>query len=56
MSVAAQTREHTASVTREHKFSVEIEGTCVSKNLDETIRLPSEKRQESIGEIREERL
>ena len=33
--------------------SVEIEGTCVSKNLDETVRLQSEKRQEWTREIRE---
>ena len=37
-------------------FSVEIEGTCVSKNFDETVRLQSEKREEWIREIREERL
>ena len=28
--------------------SIEIEGTCVSKNLDQTVRLQSEKRQEWI--------
>ena len=33
--------------------SMEIEGTCVSKNFDETVRLQSEKRQEWIREIRE---
>ena len=32
--------------------SVKIEGTCVSKNLDETVRLQSEKREEWIREIR----
>ena len=36
--------------------SVEIKGTCVSKNLDETVRLQSEIRREWIREIREERL
>ena len=36
--------------------SVEIEGTCVSKNFDETVRLQSEKRQEWIRGIRAERL
>ena len=56
MSVAAKTREDTASMTREHKFLVEIEGTCVSKNFDETVRLQSEKKQEWIREIRGERL
>ena len=35
---------------------MEIEGNCVSKNFDETVRLHSEKRQEWIREIREERL
>ena len=35
---------------------MEIEATCVSKNLDETVRLQSEKREEWIGEIRGERL
>ena len=31
-------------------------GTCVSNNLDETVRLQSEIRREWIREIREERL
>ena len=31
-------------------------GTCVSKNLDETVRLQSEKRQEWMREMRGERL
>ena len=35
---------------------MKIEGTCVSKKLDETVRLLSEKRQEWIREIRGERL
>ena len=35
---------------------MEIEGTCVSKNLDETVRLQLEKRQEWIRKIRGERL
>ena len=35
---------------------MEIEGTCVSKNLDETVRLQSEIRRERIREIREKRL
>ena len=35
---------------------MEIEETCTSKNLDETVRLQSEKRQEWIREIKEERL
>ena len=35
---------------------MEIEGTCVSKNLDEAVRLQSEKRQEWIREIRQEKL
>ena len=34
---------------------MEIEGICVSKNLDETVRLKSEKREEWIREIRGER-
>ena len=36
MSAAAKTRVHTASVISKHKFSVKIEGNCVSKNLDES--------------------
>ena len=36
--------------------SVEIEGTCVLKNFDETVRLQSEKREKWIREIRGERL
>ena len=36
--------------------SVEIEGACVSKNLDETVRLESEKREEWIRELRRGRL
>ena len=50
VSVAAKTREDTASMTREHKFFCKNRGTCVSKNLDETLRLQSEKRQEWIQE------
>ena len=42
-------------MTREHKFLSGTEGTCVSKNFDETVRLQSEKRQEWIREIRGER-
>ena len=56
MSVAAKTRENTASVTREHKFLSGTDGTCVSKNFDEMVRLQSEKRQEWIPEVRKERL
>ena len=37
-------------------FSVEIKETCVSKNLEETVRLQSEKREEWIQEIMGERL
>ena len=36
--------------------SVKIDGTCVSKNLDETVCLQSEKRQEWMREMRGERL
>ena len=35
---------------------MEIEGTCVSKYFEETVRLQSEKRREWIREIRRERL
>ena len=56
MSVAAKTREDTASMTREHKFLGGNEGTCVSKYFDETVRLQSEKKKEWIREITEERL
>ena len=35
---------------------MEIEGTCVSKNLDETVRLQFEKRQDWIRVIGGERL
>ena len=44
VSVAAWKRENTASTSS----SVEIEGACVSKNFDETVRLQSEKRQKWI--------
>ena len=50
MSVAAKTREDTASMTKEHKF---LGGTCVSKNLDETVRLQSEIREERLQRIAE---
>ena len=40
-------------MTRERQF---LEGNCVSKNLDETVRLQSEKREEWIREIRGEKL
>ena len=53
MSIAAKTREDTASMT---SSSVEIEGTCVSKYFEETVRLQSEIRREWIREIRGERL
>ena len=47
-------RERTQRVWRGRtSFSVEIEGTCVSKNLDETVRLQFEKREEWMREIRE---
>ena len=52
VSVAAKTREDTGSTSS----SVEIEGTCVSKNFDKTVRLQFEKRQEWIREIRGEKL
>ena len=52
VSVAANTRENTGSTS----YSVEIEGTCVSKYFEETVRLQSGKRQEWIREIRGERL
>ena len=42
--VVANTREHTTSVMREYKFLGGNRGTCVSRNLDETVRLRSEKR------------
>ena len=57
MSIAAKTREDTASMTRERtSSSVKIEGTCVSKYFDEKVRLQSEIRQEWIQEVRGERL
>ena len=43
-------------MTREHKFLSGNWGTCVSKYLEETVRLQSEKRREWIREIRGERL
>ena len=56
VSVAAKTIEDTASMTGSTSSSVEIEGTCVSKNFDETVRLQSEIRQEWIREIRGQKL
>ena len=44
VSAAAKTRENTGSTSS----SVEIEGTCVSKNLNEIVRLQSEKRHDWI--------
>ena len=45
MTVARNTGAGIASVTTEHKSSsVEIEKTCVTKNLDEAVRLRSEKK------------
>ena len=35
---------------------MEIEGTCVSKNFDKTVRLQLGKKEEWIREIKEERL
>ena len=43
-------------MTSDTSPSVEIEGTCVSKNLDETVHLQSEIRREWIREIRGETL
>ena len=48
-----KTREGMASVTREHKFLEETEETFVLKNLDETVRLQSEKREKWVRKIRE---
>ena len=50
-----KTREHAASVTKEHKLFSRTEETCVSKNLDEMVRFRSDKRQEWIREIREKK-
>ena len=52
-----QRRERTERAGRgSTSSSVEIEGTCVSKNFDETVCLQSETRREWIQEIRGERL
>ena len=56
MFIAAKTREDTVSVTREQTFLSDTERTCVSKNLDDTVRLHSKRREEWIREVREERL
>ena len=56
MSVAAKTRENTASVTRVHKLFDGNEETCVSKNFGERVRLQSEKRDGWKREIKGERL
>ena len=56
MSIAAKTRESTASVTRKHKFLGGKRGNQCAKNLDEKVRLQYEKRQEWIRGIREKRL
>ena len=52
MSIAAKTRKNTASVTRQPKF---LSGNreSLKKNLDETVHLQSEKREEWVREIRE---
>ena len=46
-------REDTANVKGSTSLSVEIEGTCVSKNLDETVCFQYEKREEWIREERD---
>ena len=48
-------RKNTASITREHKF-LSIDGTDVSKNFNEIVRVQSEKRRGWIGKIKGERL
>ena len=49
-------REHSERDEGCTSSSVEIEGACVSKNIKETVRLQSEKKEEWIREIRGERL
>ena len=56
MSIAAKTREDTASMRGSTSSLVEIEGNCVSKYFEETVRLQSEKKREWIREIRGLRL
>ena len=50
-SIAAKTREDTASVTRLLESSLETEETCLLKNIDETAHFQSEKRHEWIREV-----
>ena len=52
VSIAVKMRENKANMTREHKFLSGNQGTCVSKNFDETVCLQSEKRKEWIREVR----
>ena len=47
LSPLQRRRERTQQACRgSRSSSVEIEGTCVPKNLDETVRLQSEERKE----------
>ena len=43
-------------MTWKHKFSVDTEGACVSRNSYETVRLQFEKREDWIRKVRGERL
>ena len=54
MPAAAKTRGH-RELDEEPLVLQWKQGTCASSNLDETVRLQSEKRQEWIREVREER-
>ena len=46
VSTVAKTTQDAASVTREHKLLSENPGNLCVKELNETVRLQSEKRQE----------
>ena len=49
-------KEHNERDVGSTSSSAKIDGICVSKNFDETVRLPSEKNEEWIREIRGEKL
>ena len=55
LSLLQRRRERTQRAWRgSTSSSTETWETCVSKNLDETVRLQNEKREEWIQEVREE--
>ena len=55
VSIAAK-KENTASVVGKHKFLSGSKGSCILKNLDETVHLQFNKKEEWIQQVKGERL